>query len=263
MRLLHTLLAWPLLLSGAFANPTISEAEQDAFIETWAIYAVQEMGRSSIPASITLAQAIVESRWGQSDMALVANNFFGIKCYNGWNGETYMKWDDEETESCFRRYSGPEESFKDHSDFLKANSRYSPLFEHHITDYKSWAKTLKSCGYATADNYADKLIEIIERHNLRIYDYAMPTGAIKILEAPSMPNEIPSIQNQQPTGTSPVNGSEIQVPTFKLETPEKQNTEQPSENLPPAQGANSPLPGKTNLKAKTYWPKPQHNGKYR
>jgi hypothetical protein len=255
------------LLSGAFANP-ITKSEQDAFIDTWALFAVQEMKRSSIPASITLAQAIVESRWGQSEMALVANNFFGIKCYNGWSGETYMQWDDEETESCFRRYSGPEESFKDHSDFLKANSRYSPLFEHHITDYKSWAKTLKSCGYATAANYADKLIEIIEKHNLAMYDYAMPAaGAVLSPQVPAGLTTVPGLQGQLPEtapsinqATAPANGGELQLPTFNLEAQPAQDAVKPSGNKPQE---NSPQPGKTSLKAKTYWPKPQHSGKYR
>ena len=162
MRLLHTLPAWLLLPALTFANP-VTDDEQATFIETWALYAVQEMSRSSIPASITLAQAILESRWGQSETALNANNYFGIKCYNGWSGGTFYQMDDEASASCFRSYNGAEESFRDHTDFLKNNPRYAPLFEHHITDYKSWARTLKACGYATAEHYADKLIELVEK----------------------------------------------------------------------------------------------------
>jgi hypothetical protein len=130
--------------------------------------AIEEMKSSGIPASITLAQGILESGSGSSDLAMLANNHFGVKCHSEWKGKTYHKNDDKPNE-CFRKYAHAEESFRDHSVFLK-KPRYAELYKLSITDYKGWAKGLKSCGYATNPQYAQKLIDIIERYELYQYD---------------------------------------------------------------------------------------------
>lgn len=127
------------------------------------------MYRAGIPASITLAQGLLESGAGTSELATEANNHFGIKCHGDWNGPT-MGHDDDKPNECFRVYESAEQSFEDHSDFL-LRKRYAPLFELDITDYKGWAKGLKKCGYATSPTYAQKLTAIIERYGLYKYDY--------------------------------------------------------------------------------------------
>jgi LysM repeat protein len=134
----------------------------------WKEEAVFQMVSHRIPASITLAQGILESRDGNSRLAKEGNNHFGIKCHSDWDGKRIYEDDDERNE-CFRHYRNARESFDDHSDFLKKN-RYSSLFELDITDYKAWAKGLKECGYATSPEYAKLLIRIIEENNLQQYD---------------------------------------------------------------------------------------------
>lgn len=138
------------------------------YIERYAPVAMAEQDAHGIPASITLAQGILESASGRSSLAREANNHFGIKCGSGWQGETTLRSDDAPDE-CFRAYSSPEESFADHSRFL-LRPRYAALFELEITDYAGWARTLRKCGYATDPNYAARLIAIIERYALYAYD---------------------------------------------------------------------------------------------
>ncbi|MCP4438974.1 MAG: muramidase [Aureispira sp.] len=144
--------------------------------------AVQEMFRTGVPASITLAQAILESKYGQSELATKANNHFGIKCGKSWIGDRYCihsnEWDSKKNGmvkrlGCFRSYNSLNESFKDHSDFLRASDRYAPLFEFSTTNYKSWAEGLQKAGYATDPKYAKKLISLIERYELNQYDVAL------------------------------------------------------------------------------------------
>lgn len=127
------------------------------------------MNMFNIPASITLAQGILESGHGNSKLAKKANNHFGIKCHNEWNGKTFHMDDDAKNE-CFRRYKSPHDSFKDHSYFLSSRDRYSFLFELDITDYKGWAKGLKKAGYATNPRYPQLLINIIEEFSLYEHD---------------------------------------------------------------------------------------------
>ena len=138
------------------------------YIEKYASIAMINMEEHKIPASITLAQGILESGAGQSELAKMSNNHFGIKCHNDWTGEKVYH-DDDQKQECFRKYKSPELSFEDHSQFLK-KERYQKLYEYEITDYKSWAKGLKECGYATDPNYAKRLIEIIESYDLSLYD---------------------------------------------------------------------------------------------
>jgi LysM repeat protein len=126
------------------------------------------MVEHNIPASITLAQGILESANGNSELARYANNHFGIKCHD-WNGEKMYK-DDDNKDDCFRKYQSAHESFEDHSTFLTGRDRYAFLFNYEVTDYKSWAKGLKKAGYATNPSYPTLLIELIEKHNLSQYD---------------------------------------------------------------------------------------------
>ena len=132
--------------------------------------AVEQMLKYRIPASITLAQGVLESAAGNSELATKANNHFGIKC-NGWTGRKSYHDDDARNE-CFRAYDSVYESYQDHSVFLTTSKRYSNLFQLKLTDYKGWARGLKACGYATSPTYATKLIEIIELYKLYQYDTA-------------------------------------------------------------------------------------------
>lgn len=149
------------------------------YISNYKDIAVEEMHRTGIPASIKLAQGLLESDWGRSDLATTANNHFGIKCGGAWNGNTFYKEDDDKNtrgqliESCFRSFTSPVESYMAHSDFLtdpKKEYRYGFLFEYSSTDYISWAKGLKKSGYATDPSYPKKLISIIEKYNLSRFD---------------------------------------------------------------------------------------------
>lgn len=140
----------------------------EEYIKKYNLMAVKEMKRSGVPASITLSQGIFESASGGSRLARDGNNHFGIKCHK-WEGEKIYADDDTKGE-CFRKYSSVEDSYKDHSDFLKQNSRYHFLFELEITDYQGWAKGLKQAGYATSPTYAESLIKLIEKYNLNDYD---------------------------------------------------------------------------------------------
>ena len=157
------LLLFPILLPG---QERISTEE---YIEMYQDIAIRKMKEYGIPASITLAQGILESGSGNSRLAREANNHFGIKCHKDWTGKTYTM-DDDEKDECFRKYKDPEDSFRDHSLFLTQRGRYSFLFDYDITDYKSWAHGLKKAGYATNPKYPQLLISIIERYNLQAFD---------------------------------------------------------------------------------------------
>jgi LysM repeat protein len=165
MKRVITLLA--LLLAGAsFANDArITKSE---YVDQWKATAIQQMIDNNIPASITLAQGILESGSGNSALAISGNNHFGIKCH-GWTGKK-MYLDDDTDNECFRVYKTADQSYKDHSEFLMGYSRYAFLFTYDVTDYKSWAKGLKKAGYATNPKYPDLLIGIIEDLNLDQYD---------------------------------------------------------------------------------------------
>lgn len=139
------------------------------YINTYKDLAVSEMKRTGIPASITLAQGMIESDFGRSRLAREGNNHFGIKCHSDWTGTTIRHNDDRRNE-CFRKYSKAEESFYDHSDFLKSESRYRFLFDIDPTEYKVWARGLKKAGYATNPDYANMLIRKIEENNLWYFD---------------------------------------------------------------------------------------------
>ena len=135
------------------------------YIAKYEDVAKKEMKEYGVPASITLAQGILESQSGKSELAIEGNNHFGIKCHDNWHGEKILH-DDNEAQECFRKYNNPAESFKDHSQFLAGRKRYAFLFRLPITDYEAWARGLKKAGYATDPSYPDKLIYLIEKYHL-------------------------------------------------------------------------------------------------
>lgn len=154
-----------LFLSSALFGQT----DREAYIKKYKATAVKKMKEHGIPASITLAQGILESGSGKSSLAVKANNHFGIKCHKDWAGKTYIMDDDEKNE-CFRKYKSADQSFEDHSQFLTTRDRYAFLFEYKVTDYKKWARGLKKAGYATNPKYAQMLIKVIEDNNLDRFD---------------------------------------------------------------------------------------------
>ena len=159
-----------LTVVSAFAQSVVWNQRYQDYFDTYKDVAIEQMLKHRIPASITLAQGVLESGAGKSELSLKSNNHFGIKCH-GWQGRTSYHDDDERNE-CFRAYNSVYESYEDHSRFLTTSSRYARLFKLKQTDYKGWAKGLKACGYATSPVYARKLIEIIEVYKLYRYDKA-------------------------------------------------------------------------------------------
>tara|TARA_R110001606_G_C15339473_1_gene646402 strand:- start:122 stop:958 length:837 start_codon:yes stop_codon:yes gene_type:complete len=139
------------------------------YIKTFSETAQIEMMGYGIPASITLAQGLLESGYGKGELAMKTNNHFGIKCHKGWEGD-YDFHDDDEKGECFRKYNHPMYSFRDHSIFLTTRSRYAFLFKLKHTDYKGWAKGLRKAGYATDPKYPQKLIYLIDKYGLHKYD---------------------------------------------------------------------------------------------
>ncbi|HKK59316.1 MAG TPA: glucosaminidase domain-containing protein [Salinivirga sp.] len=158
-----------LLLFVLSLMASAQDISRSDYIEQYSDVAISEMRRTGIPASITMAQAILESSNGNSRLARRANNHFGIKCHSNWSGQT-IKHDDDARNECFRKYRNADESFKDHSAFLVNGARYQFLFDYKPTDYKRWARGLKKAGYATNPHYAKKLIELIERYDLHKLD---------------------------------------------------------------------------------------------
>lgn len=177
----------------------------EEYVETWKITAIEQMNEFAIPASITLAQGILESGSGNSALARNANNHFGIKCHKGWDGKTFYQDDDEEDE-CFRSYDNAALSYDDHSLFLTSRQRYAGLFDLSLTDYKGWAKGLKKAGYATNPKYADLLINIIEKYDLAQYDLM-----------PYLPMEVAQEKQQDELTTTPEKDSPITVITEQEE----------------------------------------------
>ena len=165
-----------ILCLGSSALYAQQNPDYKAYINRFDDIAVSEMYRSGIPASITLAQGLLESGAGKSQLAVRSNNHFGIKCHNDWQGGRVYHDDDAKGE-CFRKYDKPEDSYRDHSDFLRYRDRYKSLFEFEITDYKSWAHGLKKAGYATDPKYPSKLIDLIETYRLYQYDTQKPVAS--------------------------------------------------------------------------------------
>ena len=164
--------------------------QYEDYIKKYRELAVDEMKKYHIPASITLAQGLLESGAGQSTLARKSNNHFGIKCGSDWNGKT-VRHDDDARGECFRAYKHPKQSYEDHSKFLAGRPRYASLFKLKITDYKGWARGLKKAGYATNPRYADQLIDIIELYDLDKYD---KKGGLKWMKENPNPHQ-PYIAN--------------------------------------------------------------------
>ena len=163
MKRILFLLAAAWLALGAAKNPRL------AYIDQYSALAVLEMQRTGVPASITLAQGMLESGYGLSPLATKAHNHFGMKCHSDWKGEKFF-YDDETPDECFRVYPTVEDSFRAHSDFLRGRERYKALFDLDPTDYKGWARGLRRAGYATDPGYATKLINLIEDFQLYRFD---------------------------------------------------------------------------------------------
>jgi len=145
------------------------ETNTSEYIKKYKDLAIKEMNTYSIPASIILAQGILESGNGNSRLAKNGKNHFGIKCHEGWDGKTIL-WDDDTSKECFRKYNSVADSYRDHSEFLANRGNYSQLFKLPITDYKGWATGLQKAGYATNNKYSTLLIRIIEENNLHQFD---------------------------------------------------------------------------------------------
>lgn len=165
----HILTLFIYILCALSVQAQTRNKQYEDYIKKYRDIAVEEMKRYHIPASITLAQGLLESGAGQSTLARKSNNHFGIKCGGDWNGRT-VRHDDDARGECFRAYKHPRESYEDHSKFLAGRPRYASLFKLKITDYKGWAHGLKKAGYATNPQYAYKLINIIELYELHRYD---------------------------------------------------------------------------------------------
>ncbi len=172
--MLKTKIISVLLSVVAIAAAADTDSRYVAYIEQWAPEAQRQQEKYRIPASITLAQGLLESAAGRSTLATKGNNHFGIKCHNTWEGDTLLRSDDAPNE-CFRAYPTAEESFTDHSLFL-SRRRYESLFSLDPADYRGWAEGLRRCGYATDPQYADRLVSIIERYTLFRYDGGAERG---------------------------------------------------------------------------------------
>lgn len=157
------------LLTGSGYAQTYSKADIVIYISKYKQAAINKMNVYKIPASITLAQGLLESGAGTSYLAINGNNYFGIKCGNEWKGDTLHKDDDQENE-CFRKYNTEEDCFTDHALFLTSKARYADLFKFDVTNYKEWAEGLQIAGYATSNEYANRLIKLIEDYELFEYD---------------------------------------------------------------------------------------------
>ena len=189
------------LLVCGFATNGVTQPTD--YIERYSKIAVREMHRSGIPASITLAQGILESSWGKGALALKANNHFGIKCKRSWTGATfYIKDDDYKRgkliKSCFRSYDNAEDSYLDHTDFLLTNARYQKLFSYGHTNYKKWAHGLKKAGYATDKRYAYKLISTIKKYNLNRFDNVPEAPSLAVVTSENAPPLEVAIAIEQP-----------------------------------------------------------------
>ncbi|MFB3386530.1 glucosaminidase domain-containing protein [Flavobacterium sp. LAR06] len=172
------------------SKTTVTSTSINDYVLQYKDIAMGNMQKYGIPASIILAQGILESGAGKGDLALSANNHFGIKCHKDWLGES-VRHDDDSAQECFRKYREASESYRDHALFLVGKNRYASLFTYEKDDYKAWAKGLRACGYATDPNYPDKLISYIERYNLHQYDCQI-TGKTYVAINKSAPTRKPS-----------------------------------------------------------------------
>jgi hypothetical protein len=169
MRMRITFFSFFLLITYSLTAQQLANSDYAAYIKKYKSAAIREMQLYKIPASITLAQGMIESGCGKSVLAIDTRNHFGIKCQNNWPGDTYF-YDDDKEKECFRKYNTVDESFRDHSIFLTTRSRYAALFTLPLNDYKGWAFGLKKAGYATNPDYPNILIRLIEANKLYLLD---------------------------------------------------------------------------------------------
>ncbi len=276
-----TLISLLLIIDATFTTLSAKKGKPIKFsvldyINRYKGVAVKEMQRTKIPASITLAQGILESKYGNSYLARNANNHFGIKCHNSWSGKAIYATDDEKDE-CFRKYGSSSTSYRDHSNFLRNNGRYSFLFKYKPSDYHSWAAGLGKAGYATNSKYGSHLIRIIERYRLNTFDrsptqirqdriaramrdyqiklkgmmneeYLYPTWFIN--DRPSQPNLLHNIKRRTPVYST----------TYKWSSPNSKKAATPtpkvSASKPKPKPISSNKPTKTIAKKKAT-PKPK------
>ena len=248
------------------SNPDFKSQTTLSYIQLFKDVAIEEMNRYGIPASITLAQGIIESGSGNSSLARYANNHFGIKCTSDWKGKGYYK-DDDKADDCFRVYKDARESYKDHSEFLK-RKRYSFLFELDKNDYKNWAKGLKQAGYATNPNYPNLLINVIDKYQLYKYDVPeseneklkredrvfteinanIPKEQKKFTPVPTPPSkQVIKTPDTLKISAPVVNPDLPPAPVFKPSSTKKTNTDSvkstaPSKVSPPETVGTDPLP---------------------
>ena len=184
------------------------------YVSQYSQLAINEQRNSGVPAAVTLGQGILETEAGASELMTQANNHFGIKCKNGWSGETFLH-DDDAKQECFKKYKSADESYRDHSDLLKRNPRYNSLFNIPMKDYASWASGLRRCGYATDPQYATRLIKIIEDFGLQDYTLSgMDSSKTKL--------ELQVAQQQTPTSKQPLMVDKLEDTTiFVLDKKEK------------------------------------------
>ena len=195
-------------LNASLSAQRISKAE---YIATYKDLAIADMKTYGIPASITLAQGIFESDEGNSPLTQKSNNHFGIKCHNGWKGET-VTHDDDHLGECFRKYPSAIDSYNDHSTLLANSKRYAELFKLSPTDYKGWAKGLRKCGYATNPQYPELLIKMIEDNQLYLYDDPSNSGKPNLTinnnkKTPENKNEKQKTKNQEAITTNSSNNN--------------------------------------------------------
>lgn len=192
MRLRIIFSSYFLLITYYIAAQQLVNSDYAAYIKQYKAIAIKEMQIYKIPASITLAQGMIESGCGKSQLAINTRNHFGIKCQNNWPGDTYL-YDDDKEKECFRKYNSVDESFRDHSVFLSTRSRYAALFALPLNDYKGWAYGLKKAGYATNPDYPNILIRLIEANKLYLLDDSVFTSDETALNesrvSESKPNE--------------------------------------------------------------------------
>ena len=206
------------LLAAFTASAQQSELVRNYIIQ-YKDLAIAEMQRTGVPASIKLAQGINETMAGTSDLVSRSNNHFGIKCKSTWTGES-VKHDDDRRGECFRKYPSPEDSYRDHSDFLKNNQRYAFLFSLDPTDYNGWAWGLKKAGYATNPRYAMALIKTIEDYGLQEYSF------IALGKKTDKPGEL-AVTAMTGDNTLGHGGDAVQMVEKKTETPEVKRPEYP------------------------------------
>lgn len=218
LKIIYTTLAVGVFSAMAQSQPAEPRMSKQEYIERYKEQAIREMHASGVPASITLAQGMLESDYGNSPLAKYANNHFGIKCHKEWTGPTFIQDDDEENE-CFRKYYSVYDSYRDHSEFLRTRDRYASLFELKTTDYKGWAHGLKKAGYATNPRYADLLIRIIEENKLYEYD-----RIIKLPEEDTVPALAERHHKPQKPATLTVRHFEVSENNIKYVRAEKGDT---------------------------------------